>query len=81
MASLTGTAASVADLLDATRLPDGADVLGPVPTSDDQERYLVRVPRTAGRALAEALRAAQGVRSARKSPDPVRVQIDPLELL
>jgi primosomal protein N' (replication factor Y) len=81
MASLTGTAASVADLLDATRLPDGADVLGPVPTSDDQERYLVRVPRTAGRALAEALRAAQGVRSARKSPDPVRIQIDPLELL
>jgi primosomal protein N' (replication factor Y) len=42
---------------------------------------LVRVPRAAGRALAAALHAAAGVRSAKKARDPVRIQIDPLELL
>jgi len=80
MASLTGTPDAVADLLAAAHLPDGAEVLGPVPAGD-QERMLVRVTRGAGRALADALREASGVRSARKSPDPVRVQVDPLELL
>ncbi len=44
------------------------------------ERSLLRVPRGAGRALAAALHAALGVRSARKAPDPVRVEIDPIEL-
>lgn len=44
-------------------------------------RALIRVPRRDGAALAAALRAAQGVRSARKEPDHVRVRIDPLELL
>jgi primosomal protein N' (replication factor Y) len=39
------------------------------------------VPRGDGLRLAHALRAAAGVRSARKSPDAVRVQIDPHELL
>jgi primosomal protein N' (replication factor Y) (superfamily II helicase) len=81
MASLTGTPAAVAELLATAGLPASADVLGPVPVGEDQERYLVRVPRAAGRALAEALRAALGVRSARKVPDSVRVQIDPLELI
>ena len=81
MASLTGTSAAVEDLLAAARLPESADLLGPVPVQEDQERYLVRVPRASARALADALRAAQGVRSARKSPDPVRIQMDPLELL
>jgi len=41
----------------------------------------VRVPRGAGRPLAAALQAAAGVRSAKKARDPVRVQVDPLELL
>jgi primosomal protein N' (replication factor Y) len=81
MASLTGTPAALADLLAAARLPDHAEVLGPVPSAEDQERYLVRVPRASGRALSDALRAASGVRSARKSPEPVRVQVDPQELL
>jgi primosomal protein N' (replication factor Y) len=81
MASLSGSAAAVADLLDAARLPAPAEVLGPVPAADDEERYLVRVPRGDGLRLAHALRAAAGVRSARKSPDAVRVQIDPHELL
>jgi primosomal protein N' (replication factor Y) len=81
VASLTGTPAAVADLLDAAQLPDGAEVLGPVPAGDGHERMLVRTSRSAGRALAAALRAAAGVRSAKKAPEPVRIQIDPLELL
>jgi primosomal protein N' (replication factor Y) len=80
MASVTGSAAGVADLLAAARLPDGVEELGPVPAGEDQERMLLRVPRAGGLALAAALHAAAGVRSARKAPDPVRIQIDPLEL-
>ncbi len=81
IASLSGTPAAVAELLTVARLPDGAEVLGPVPAADGEERYLVRVPRGDGRRLADALHAAVGVRSARKSPDAVRIQIDPHELL
>jgi primosomal protein N' (replication factor Y) len=84
IASLTGTPEGIAALLDAARLPDGTDQLGPVPVGpedDHRERLLLRVPRARGPALAAALHAAAGVRSARKLPDPVRVQIDPLELL
>jgi len=88
MASLTGTPAAIRELLEAARLPPGAEVLGPVPVTDEaaaegpvKERALVRVPRRAGPALGRALKEAQGVRSARRAPDPVRVQIDPLELL
>ena len=81
IASLSGTPAAVAELLTIARLPDAAEVLGPVPAADGEERYLVRVPRGDGRRLADALHAAVGVRSARKSPDAVRIQIDPHELL
>ena len=81
IASVSGTPAAVAELLTVARLPDGAEVLGPVPAADGEERYLVRVPRGDGRRLADALHAGVGVRSARKSPDAVRIQIDPHELL
>ncbi|SCL53880.1 primosomal protein N' [Micromonospora yangpuensis] len=80
MASLTGSAAAVADLLAEARLPDAAEVLGPVPADDDRERMLVRVPRARAAALAEALHSAAGVRTARKATDPVRLQVDPLSL-
>jgi len=43
-------------------------------------RLLVRVSRPAGAVLARALAAAQAIRSARKAPEPVRVELDPLEL-
>jgi primosomal protein N' (replication factor Y) len=80
MASLTGAPDAVADLLLLTALPDGAELLGPVPVGED-ERALVRVAsRTAGGALAGALHAAAGVRSARKADGAVRIQIDPREL-
>ncbi len=81
VASLTGVPDAVADLLAAVILPAGAELLGPVPAGEADERMLIRVPRTSGRALAAALHAAAGVRSARKAREPVRVQIDPLEFL
>jgi primosomal protein N' (replication factor Y) len=40
----------------------------------------VRVRRSDGVALARALHEVQGVRSARKVTEHVRVQLDPLEL-
>jgi primosomal protein N' (replication factor Y) len=81
MAALTGGTGPVADLLAACRLPDAAEILGPVPVNEDQVRALIRVPRGEGRALAAALREAQSVRSAAKRPGPVRVQLDPAELI
>lgn len=88
MASVTGVPEAVRDLLAHAELPPGADVLGPVPAepvprgadaSGPAERALIRAPRDGGAALARALRAAQGVRSARKAAEPVRVRIDPVE--
>jgi primosomal protein N' (replication factor Y) len=81
MASLTGTSAAVEELLATARLPDGAEILGPVPAGEENERFLVRVPRGAARAMAYALRTASGVRSLRKAPESVRVQVDPIEIL
>lgn len=80
MASVTGRPEAVADLLATARLPDGAEVLGPVPVGDGEERMLLRVPRSRGPALAAALHRAAGVRTARKANQPVRVQMDPLDL-
>ena len=56
------------------------------PGSDGREppesvRVLVRVDRPEGTALAVALHAAQAFRSARKDAGPVRLQLDPGELL
>ncbi|WP_138735483.1 primosome assembly protein PriA, partial [Modestobacter excelsi] len=86
MASLSASPAALAEFLAALRLPEGADVLGPVPEpprpgqEGERERYLVRVRRSDGMALARALHEVQGVRSAKKAPEHVRVQLDPLEL-
>jgi primosomal protein N' (replication factor Y) len=86
IAALSASPAALGDFLDALRLPPGADVLGPVPepprpgADGERERYLVRVPRTEGVALARALHDVQGVRSARKAPEHVRVELDPLDL-
>ena len=92
MASLTGPKDAVAGLLAVADLPAAAEVLGPVPVeaegspdhsdqAEEQVRALIRVPRPAGRALAAALHAAQAVRSARKEPGAVRLQLDPAELI
>ncbi|HEY3749749.1 MAG TPA: primosomal protein N' [Pseudonocardiaceae bacterium] len=88
MASVDGSPAAVADFLLSLRLPDVADVLGPVPLDstgpgeqEERERALVRAPRERGRDLATALFDALKARTARKDPDPVRVRLDPLELV
>ena len=47
----------------------------------ERERYLLRAPRGDGAALAHALAEVQGVRSARKASEHVRVQLDPLDLV
>jgi primosomal protein N' (replication factor Y) len=87
MASVAGSPAALADFLEVLRLPAEADVLGPVPEppraheEGERERYLLRVPRNQGLALAQALAEVQGVRSAKKVPEHVRVQLDPLDLI
>jgi primosomal protein N' (replication factor Y) len=80
MAAVEGSAEAIAGLLDAVRLPPETEELGPVPLDQDRERLLLRVPRAAGNDLAAALHAGQGVRSARKASEQVRVQLDPLQL-
>ncbi len=79
-------------LLDEARLPEQADLLGPVdlppgvrrpagiPAGVPVIRMLVRVRREQGLALAAALRRGVGVLSARQTHEPVRVQIDPLHI-
>ncbi|RNL64411.1 primosomal protein N' [Nocardioides marmoriginsengisoli] len=84
-ASRVATVTGPADLLEAAlgslALPEGAEVLGPVPSGDDPEdqRYVVRVPRTAGAQLSAALVELQARRSARKEPH-LRVEVDPTSL-
>ena len=84
MASVTGSPAAVEDLLGLVRLPEGADVLGPVPVfggrGEEAERALLRVPPGQGSALAAALKAAQIARIALRAPDPVKVRIDPPDI-
>jgi primosomal protein N' (replication factor Y) len=80
MASVTGKPEGVAEFLSAARLPDTAELLGPVPADDDQERMLIRTSRSRAADLAHALHEAAAVRSARKAALPVRVEIDPATL-
>ena len=80
MASVEGLPPAVAELLAALPADARADVLGPVPAGEDRERVLLRAPRTSGSDLARALKAAAGVRSARKA-EPVRVELDPRTLV
>lgn len=93
LAAVDGTSASIAEFLDAAALPDGTEVLGPVPlpptarkpfsgsdSPSEVERMLLRVGRSAGTPLARALIAAQAVRSSHRSDDPLRVQVDPVDI-
>jgi primosomal protein N' (replication factor Y) len=93
LATLTGPRPAVASLLAHAGLPDGATVLGPVPVErppgppagdpgpdGESVRTVVRVPPDRRRALAGALHAAAAVRSARKEPGAVRVQVDPWDV-
>jgi primosomal protein N' (replication factor Y) (superfamily II helicase) len=92
MAALDGAAEAVAALLDEVRLPDSAELLGPVelppgarrppgtPADVPVIRMLLRVRREQGLALAGELRRGVAVTSARQTDEPVRVQVDPLHI-
>jgi len=93
IAAVDGAASVIADFVEMLELPEGTEVLGPVPLppgergpagsgeSDEPiDRILLRVPRTAGRALAEAVHSGLARRSAKRVPGTVRVQIDPLRV-
>jgi primosomal protein N' (replication factor Y) len=94
-ASLTGTPADIARVLAAAQLPASAHELGstPAPASrldrgdrtdpSDAEvvRTLLRVSRSDGAALAEALHAAAATGSAKRIGRPVRIVLDPLDSL
>jgi primosomal protein N' (replication factor Y) (superfamily II helicase) len=81
--TLRGAPGALDDALTLLELPADADLLGPLAplpgAPDDEERAVVRVPRAQGAALSAALGELQRVRSARKL-DPVRIQVDPLEI-
>ncbi len=94
LATLTGTEADLDEALADLRLPDGAEVLGPVPvlpapgapaSPAEREaeapltRLVLRVPRASGAALSRTLVELGGIRSARKRT-PLRVQVDPVGL-
>ncbi len=83
MATVTGDLGALDDVLHLLDLPEGAEVLGPVPVHDehreDEHRVLLRVPWSSGADLSGALGDLQRVRSARKL-DPVRIQVDPLTI-
>lgn len=84
LATVTGDPGAVDDALTLLAVPEEAEVLGPVeipaPSGGPaQSRLVVRVPRAAGPALAAACGELQRIRSARKL-DPVRIQLDPLDL-
>ncbi len=92
IAAVDGSAEAVGELLDQLEIPDGADLLGPVPLPSGVRRppgvpagrpvirMLVRVPRAQGAALAAGLRRRVAVLSARQLHEPVRVQVDPLHI-
>jgi primosomal protein N' (replication factor Y) len=85
MATLTGPADAITDLLAAVALPEGSDIIGPVDEPRDGAepavRFLVRAPSSAGTELAVALRAGLAGRSARKEGGAVRLRLDPAELI
>ena len=81
--------------MEAIDLPEGAEVLGPVPLDDAprsvptlragaapaaRARALLRAPQSRRRALAAALKAFAAANSARKDTEPVRIQVDPSQL-
>jgi primosomal protein N' (replication factor Y) len=80
MASVEGPPAALTEVLAVLPADARTDVLGPVPAGEGRERLLLRAPRTSGADLAGALKAASGIRSARKA-EPVRVELDPRTLV
>jgi primosomal protein N' (replication factor Y) len=83
MASVDGSPDALAEFLEHLELPATGEILGPVPLGEngEQERALIRASRSDGRALAAVLTTAQAARTARKDPEPLKVRLDPLDLV
>ncbi|CAM3360397.1 putative primosomal protein N' [Stackebrandtia soli] len=81
MAAVSGSPAAVAEFVDECALPSSVEPLGPVPIDEHSERLLLRVSRRDGAALSAGLHAAVSARAIRKDAAPVRVRVDPRELL
>ncbi|GAB3205727.1 primosomal protein N' [Marinactinospora endophytica] len=86
MASVTGDAARVRELVEGLDLPRQAELLGPVPVGspgrdEATERALLRVPRGEAGSLAAALKAAAAARSARRDERLAQVRVDPLDVI
>ena len=78
---ITGMADDITELLSLVDLPEEAQMLGPVPgRAEDQQQVVLRAPRSAASRLTTAVKAAQGIRAARRSGGPVRVRVDPVDL-
>lgn len=80
VATITAPREAVTEALGQLEPPPGTEVLGPIEVSGEAARLVVRTPTERGRALARALQQLQATRSSRKQP-PVRVQVDPTELV
>ncbi len=80
MATVTGPPDVIADVLTSLTLPRDVEVLGPVEVGEQQARIVVRTPHEHAAGLAKALSQLQAGRSSRKRT-PVRVQVDPGELI
>lgn len=78
---ITGAAEEIAELLHLADLPEEAQLLGPVAArTADHQQVVLRAPRHAASRLTVAVKAAQGIRAARRSGGPVRVRVDPVDL-
>ena len=77
---LRGEKSALADFLAAVSLPAGVEVLGPIdlPRDESSARILLRIPSVLASDTTKAVKAAQAVRSAKKSTGIVRVQVDPV---
>ncbi|MET9291867.1 primosomal protein N' [Streptomyces sp. NPDC003077] len=96
MAAVTGRGEDVMGLIAAARLPEGAEILGPVPIpaaepgrprrpgdpppGEQWERALVRVRPGQGAELAASLKAARAARLVKREGEAVRLRIDPPDL-
>ncbi|RAJ60561.1 replication restart DNA helicase PriA [Streptomyces sp. Amel2xB2] len=96
MAAVSGRAEAVDGLLSQARLPDDAEILGPVPypvlepgrprrpgdppPGEEWVRALVRVPQGSGAAMASALKTAHVARLTRREGTPVQIRVDPPDI-
>ncbi len=86
MVTVEGQNDALADFVDHARLPEHAELLGPVelgpqPHSDVVlHRLTLRAPIAEGAALVRAAKDVAAIRSARKSEGALRIRVDPVAL-